>query len=178
MDLNLQIVLGDLLKEDADVIVNPANRQLLHGGGLCGAIFNAILATGEDNYQHLQSEISKLPSKQGKRCNYGQAVITTAPGLKQSAIIHTVGAISTKHDKEKQYLIIRSAYFESMKLANINGFKVIAFPLISTGIYGCSKKLSAKALVDACQIFMERISDRTLKQVKLVVLTEDEFGLF
>lgn len=179
MDLVIDIVLGDMMKEPVDVIVNPANPRLIHGGGLCGIIYNAVKQSGEHNYAQLTHEISLIPAGEGKiRCNFGEAVMTHAPGLPFKAIIHTVGAMAKIHSLKEQNEIIINCYYNSMVLANSKKFKSIAFPLISAGIYGVDKALVAHAFMKACKLFMDDYPERTLNNVKLIVIDEADLKLF
>lgn len=173
----LRVILGDIMKESCDVLVNPANPTLAHGGGLCGTIFEAIRQSSPQNYIALLTELTQFPAdRNGVRCQPGQALITNAPGLQAKALIHTVGAQKNVHNREQQRKIITQCYLESMKLANKNKFKSIAFPLIGAGIYGCSKKLVAKCLIDACQEMLLR-KNCELTTVKLVVQEPEDMDL-
>lgn len=179
MDLVVDVVLGDMMKEPVDVIVNPANPRLVHGGGLCGIIYGAVRATGEHNYAQLMHEISAIPAGEGGiRCNFGEAVMTHAPGLPFKAIIHTVGAMAKIHNPKEQDEIITNCYYNSMVLANSKKFKSIAFPLISAGIYGVDKSLVASAFMKACKLFMDDCPKRSLNLIKLIVIDEADLELF
>jgi len=181
MDLTIDVILGDILKEDVDVIVNPANPFLHHGGGLSGIIHEAVLATGEQNYKQFLREIKAIPADEDKiRCPFGQAVITSAPGLKFKAIIHTVGANATIHKTEKeQARIILACYYNSMVLANTNEFESIAFPLISAGIYAVPKNLVAYCIKKACNKFIKNFpEERFLNHIKIIVIEEADLSLF
>ncbi len=180
MDIILDIILGDILKEDADVIVNPANPFLHHGGGLSGIIHEAVHETGTHNYKQLLNEINTLPTFEDNiKCPFGEAVITTAPGLKFKAIIHTVGANATIHkDPVEQATIIKSCYYNSLVLAEKNKFKSIAFPLISAGIYSIPKELVVSCIHNACQKFLKTYSVRILNNIKIIVITEKDLELF
>lgn len=126
--MSFQIVKGDITKMDTDAIVNAANSRLQRGGGVCGAIFAASGAADE-----LQQECNKKAP-----CPVGGAAITGGYGLKAKYIIHAVGPVWKGGEKgEAEHL--KSAYLNSLKLAEENGCKSVSFPLISTGIYGYPK---------------------------------------
>ena len=120
------LVHADLTQMDTDAIVNAANSELLAGGGVCGAIFRAVGSRARD----LQEEcLKKAPVPTGK------AAITGGYGLKAKYIIHAVGPIwqgGQHHEKEQ----LAGCYRSSLELAVANGCRSIAFPLISSGIFG------------------------------------------
>ena len=119
----IKLISGDITKiPDAEAIVNAANNYLEMGGGVCGAIFRAA-----------GNELIKECKEIGG-CNTGEAVITQGYNLPNKYVIHTVGPrYTTGENREAEKL--KSAYYESLKLAKIKGIRKIAFPSISTGIY-------------------------------------------
>ncbi|MCC3864003.1 macro domain-containing protein [Terrisporobacter petrolearius] len=137
-----QILHNDITNMNTDVIVNAANSKLLMGGGVCGAIFRAA---GE---KELQKECEKI-----KHCPVGQAVITKAYNLKSKYIIHTVGPIY-KDGNSDEAKFLKSAYETSLKLAKDYNLKSIAFPLISSGIYGYPKKEALNIAVSTTKEFL------------------------
>lgn len=122
------IVRQDITKMKVDAIVNAANTELKMGGGVCGAIFKAAGAA------QLQAVCDKLaPIKTG------EAVITPGFDLPAKFVIHAVGPVYKSHNAKESEKLLRSAYTESLRLAVENKCKSIAFPLISSGIYGYPK---------------------------------------
>lgn len=122
------IVRQDISKMQVDAIVNTANTQLKMGGGVCGAIFKAAGATD------LQSACDRLsPIKTG------EAVITQGFRLPTKFIIHTAGPVY-RDGKSGEEALLRSCYRASLRLAHESKCRQIAFPLISSGIYGYPKK--------------------------------------
>lgn len=121
----LKIVKDNIVNMKVDVIVNAANTELLMGGGVCGAIFKAA---GINELQMACKKISPIKT--------GEAVLT--PGFKLNAknIIHTAGPVYEHSNKEKSKILLVASYYNSLKLAVSHNFKSIAFPLISSGIYG------------------------------------------
>jgi O-acetyl-ADP-ribose deacetylase (regulator of RNase III) len=124
----MTIIRNDITKMSVDAVVNAANTALKMGGGVCGAIFAAAGA------EKLQKECDRIGG-----CSVGEAVITKGYNLPAKYIIHTVGPIweGDSTDEEK---LLHDCYTNSMLLALKNNLKSIAFPLISSGIYGILKR--------------------------------------
>jgi O-acetyl-ADP-ribose deacetylase (regulator of RNase III) len=139
----LAIVRHDITKMRVDAIVNAANINLAQGGGVCGAIFTAA---GE---RELQAACAKLAPIQT-----GDAVVT--PGFKLPAkyVIHTAGPHYQSWNKEKSEELLHSCYRNALSLAIENGCKSIAFPLISSGIYGYPKDEALRVATTAIQGFL------------------------
>lgn len=154
------IVRQDITKMRVDAIVNAANTELQMGGGVCGAIFQAAGA------ERLQAACDKLSPIQT-----GGAAIT--PGFKLPAkyVIHAAGPVYSRWDKEQSRALLRSAYLESLKLAEKNHCESIAFPLISSGIYGYPKD---EALEVARQSIGEFLQDHDM-DVYLAVFDKSSF---
>ncbi len=136
------IIQQDITKIKTDAIVNAANTALRMGGGVCGAIFRAAGAA------ELQAACDKLAPIQT-----GDAVITPGFRLPAKYIIHTAGPIY-RDGKHGEAMQLRSCYSNSLNLALKNGFKSIAFPLISAGIYGYPKKEALSVATSAIQDFL------------------------
>jgi len=133
---------GDLTREDVDAIVNAANSSLMGGGGVDGAIHRAGgPAILEECRRIRQAHFPDgLPT--------GDAVITTGGNLKARHVIHTVGPIyGQHHGKEAQ--LLASCYVNSIALAAKHGLATIAFPAISTGVYGYPKEEAKRVSMDA-----------------------------
>ena len=157
----LEIIRNDITKMKVDAIVNAANTELRMGGGVCGAIFQAA---GVVELQEACKKIGECPT--------GQAVITDGFKLPAKYIIHTPGPIWQGGSK-KEAQLLKAAYENSLTLALHHKCESIAFPLISTGIYGYPKE-------DALQIAVSTISSFLLHHdihVYLVVFDKNSFCL-
>lgn len=136
----IKVVQGDITKMEVDVIVNAANTGLRGGGGVDGAIHKA----GGPGIMKECQEIGGCPT--------GRAVMTTAGNLPQKKVIHAVGPV-WHGGKENEEELLFSAYKESLELAQKNNFKSIAFPNISTGVYGYPKGRAAEVALKAVKEF-------------------------
>jgi len=143
----LTIVSQDITKMAVDAIVNAANTALQMGGGVCGAVFSAAGAS------EMRAACDKLAP-----IRTGEAVVTPGFGLPAKFVIHTAGPVyhDGKHGEEQ---LLRDSYTNSLKRAVENGCKSVAFPLISSGIYGYPKE---EALSVATSAIREFIADRDI----------------
>lgn len=127
--MKINVVLGDITQFDGDAIVNAANERMLGGGGVDGVIHRAA-------GPQLLAECEKVPEvRPGVRCQTGEARITSGGNLKAKWVIHTVGPVyrDGKHGEPEK---LAACYRNSLQLAVDNGIRSIAFPSISTGVYG------------------------------------------
>ncbi len=153
------IVRSDIVNIKADCIVNAANTALQKGGGVCGAIFKAA------GTQALQAACDALSPIQT-----GEAVITPGFGLSARHIIHTVGPVY-RGGGQNEATALRACYENSLRLAVENKCRSVAFPLISTGIYGYPKE---EALAIAKETVLSFLKDNEL-DVSLVVYDNEAF---
>lgn len=158
----LQIVRNNIVHMNTDAIVNAANSRLRMGSGVCGAIFDAA---GPFELQRACDAIGHCPT--------GSAAITPGFALKAKYVIHAVGPVWQGGDSGEEALL-RSAYTESLKLARENGCRSIAFPLISSGVYGYPKDQALKVALSAIQD--DLIANEDL-DVYLVVFDRSSFSL-
>ncbi len=135
----LVLVQGDITEEETDAIVNAANSRLAGGAGVDGAIHRA-------GGPSIMAECRKIGY-----CPTGQAVITTGGNLKAKHVIHTVGPVYRGGTKGEAGFL-GSCFASSLKLASSHGLKSVAFPAISTGVYGYpldeAAEVSLKAVID------------------------------
>lgn len=140
--MTLEIIRNDITKMPVDAIVNAANSSLKMGGGVCGAIFTAAGA------EELQEECDSI----GK-CNVGEAVITRGYKLPAKHIIHAVGPI-WQGGGSNEAALLHNCYSNALTLALKHNCKTIAFPLISSGIYGYPKDQALQIALSAIGEFL------------------------
>lgn len=137
------IVRQDITRIHVDAIVNAANTDLAMGGGVCGAIFKAA---GPAKLQAACDKVSPIQT--------GGAVITPGFDLPAKFVIHAAGPVYRQWDAKESERLLRSAYTQSLRLALENKCGSIAFPLISSGIYGYPKDEALRVAVTAIKDFL------------------------
>ena len=169
--LNSRVVVkvGDITKEKVDAIVNAANGSLMGGGGVDGAIHRA----GGPEILKECKEIRRAQYTDGLPT--GQAVITTAGKMVAKHVIHTVGPVYGRGGKEKAELLA-ACYRNSLMVAASNGLKTIAFPAISTGVYGYPLHEAAKVSSRAIEKFLR--ADNSIEEVRLVFFAAGDAEVF
>ncbi len=169
--LNSRVVVkvGDITKENVDAIVNAANGSLMGGGGVDGAIHRA----GGPEILKECKEIRRLQYPDGLPT--GQAVITTAGRMAAKYVIHTVGPVYGRGGKDKAELLA-ACYRNSLRLAADKGLKTIAFPAISTGVYGYPLDEAAKVSSQAIEKFLR--ADKSIEEVRLVFFAAGDAEVF
>lgn len=163
MNERIQLIKGDITHLQVDSIVNAANTSLLGGGGVDGAIHRAA---GKE----LLAECRTLGG-----CATGDAKITKGYNLPAKFVIHTVGPVwrgGNSGEPEK----LASCYQKSLELAVQFEIKTIAFPNISTGVYGYPKNLAAEIAISTIRNFMESHSE--IEQVIFCVFDDENFQLY
>lgn len=171
MFLNGRVVVkvGDITVENVDAIVNAANSTLLGGSGVDGAIH----AAGGPKILEECGEIRLTKFPDGLPT--GEAVITTGGRLPAEYVIHTVGPIYGRHNGAEAELL-RACYVNSLELAVENSLSTIAFPNISTGVYGYPKSEAAVVSSKAIKDLFE--ANLAISEVRLVFFSERDRGVF
>jgi O-acetyl-ADP-ribose deacetylase (regulator of RNase III) len=159
----IELLRGDITILDVDAIVNAANTSLLGGGGVDGAIHRAA---GPE----LLAECEKL-----KGCDTGEAKLTKGYNLKAKYIIHTVGPVWYGGYRDETDSLA-SCYQKSLTLAKEKKIRSIAFPGISTGVYGFPKDLAALIAVNETKRFLTKHS--TPRKVIFVAFDDENFELY
>ena len=141
----IKVIKGDITKVTADAIVNAANSSLLGGGGVDGAIHRV-------GGPKILEACKQIVARQGS-CATGEAVVTTAGDLPARLVIHTVGPV-WQGGSRNEAVLLGNCYKNSLELALENGCRSIAFPNISTGVYGYPKAEAAKIAIDVVSEFL------------------------
>jgi O-acetyl-ADP-ribose deacetylase (regulator of RNase III) len=163
MPTRLDVVQGDITKLSVDAIVNAANSSLLGGGGVDGAIHRA-------GGPAILEECRKIGG-----CPTGEAVVTTAGRLPAKNVIHTVGPVWNGGNRGEPELLA-ACYRNSLHRALEQGLKTVAFPNISTGVYGYPKHLAAPVAVETVRAFLAETD--AIERVTFVCFDEENFQLY
>jgi O-acetyl-ADP-ribose deacetylase (regulator of RNase III) len=163
MEKRIELIKGDITSVDADAIVNAANKSLLGGGGVDGAIHRAA---GPE----LLSECEKLNG-----CETGQSKITKGYKLKAKYVIHSVGPI-WHGGASDEHALLASCYKTSLALAKEKKIKTIAFPGISTGAYRFPTNLAALIAVTETRRFLSK--NNYPEKVIFVTFSDDNYEIY
>lgn len=163
MDKRIELIKGDITTLAVDAIVNAANTKLLGGGGVDGAIH---AAAGPD----LLEECRNLNG-----CETGKAKITRGYLLKAKHVIHAVGPVWHGGHRDETEMLA-SCYKSSLELARDNKIKTLAFPGISTGVYGFPKDLAAFIAVSETRRFLHK--NKYPEKVTFVTFSDEHFETY
>jgi len=164
----IELVLGDITRQAVDAIVNAANSTLLGGGGVDGAIHRA-------GGPAIHEECLAIRAERGE-CPAGEAVLTGGGHLPARYVIHAVGPVWRGGDQGEPEQLV-SCYRNAMRIAAEHGFRSVAFPSISTGIYGYPVPLAAtKALATVASILSSESASPSL--VRFVLFDAMTFATY
>ena len=163
------VLVGDITQQDVTAIVNAANSSLLGGGGVDGAIHHA----GGPKILEECKQIRKTTYPDGLPT--GQAVLTTGGNLPAKYVIHTVGPIYGR-ESERESELLAACYQNSLLIAVQHAVASIAFPSISTGVFGYPKPEAAKVSSAAIKEFLT--ADQQIEQVRLVFFQPEDARVF
>jgi O-acetyl-ADP-ribose deacetylase (regulator of RNase III) len=159
----IDLALGDITHQKVDAVVNAANRTLLGGGGVDGAIHRTA-------GPQLLEECRRLGG-----CPTGEARITKGYQLPAKYVIHTVGPVwRGGHQQEDE--LLRNCYVNSMKLAAENHVKTIAFPSISTGAYGFPIERAARIAVTTVAEYLDSL--RVIEKAIFVCFSKNDYNVY
>jgi len=157
----LKLQQGDITELETDVIVNAANSQLTMGGGVAGAI-------RRKGGPRIQEECNKIGNTY-----VGGAVITTGGNLKAKHVIHAVGPRMGEGNEDEK---LKNATLNSLKLMDENNLQTIAFPAISTGIFGYPIDKCAKIMINTAKEYLNKTTK--IKSVIFCLYTQSDFEVF
>jgi len=157
----IKLIKGDITELETDVIVNAANNQLILGGGVAGAI-------RKKGGPEIQEECNKIGGT-----FVGGAVITTGGNLKSKYIIHAVGPRMGEGSEDEK---LQNATLNSLKIMDDKKLKTIAFPAISTGIFGYPIDRCAKIMISTVKEYLN--SETQIEEVIFCLFTDSDFGHF
>ncbi len=159
----LELVEGDITRQDTDALVNAANAALRPGGGVDGAIHRA-------GGPAIEAECRRLGG-----CPTGEARVTTGGNLKARYVIHTVGPVY-QDGFHREPELLASCYRESLKLASAKGIKSLAFPSISTGVYGYPMEDAARVALKAVTDYLAYHPE--IERVRLVLFGRAAYEVY
>lgn len=157
----LILIDGDITEEDTDAIVNPANAELILGGGVAGAI-------RRKGGPQIQEECDRLGGTP-----VGTVVITTGGKLKAKHVIHAVGPMMGEGDEDRK---LREATHNSLKVADQNKLKSLAFPAISTGIFGYPIERCAQIMLETTTEYLRH--NTSLEKVVFCLWGDEAYQVF
>jgi O-acetyl-ADP-ribose deacetylase (regulator of RNase III) len=163
----LQIVLGDITLEHVDAIVNAANTQLQHGGGVAAAIVRRggpVIQIASDAWVQEHGPVTNA-----------EPAYTTGGRLPCRYVIHAVGPVWGEGDEDKK---LAAAITGSLRLADQLELNSIAFPAISTGIYGFPKERAAKVILLAMRNYFKEHIGSGLRQVRMTLFDQEMLKVF
>lgn len=159
----LELLRGDIARQDTEAIVNAANSRLAGGGGVDGAIHRA-------GGPRILEECRRIGG-----CPTGKAVLTGAGDLEADYVIHAVGPIYRGGKRGEEHLLA-GAYRESLQLAVEHGIRSISFPSISTGAYGYPVREAAEVALRTALEFMEK--EAGIELVRFVLFTAGDLRVY
>lgn len=163
MAARILVQVGDITQQKVDAVVNAANRELTGGSGVNGAIHKA----GGPEIYHFCEELRATRYRDGLPT--GQSVITPGGKLSAKWVIHTVGPKYGQHDG-KEVELLASCYQTALELAESHKLESIAFPAISTGVYGYPSDEAAKVAWQVIQDMLPKL--KSVKEIRMVFFDE------
>lgn len=164
----LSLLKGDITKLSVDAIVNAANSSLMGGGGVDGAIHRSGGPKILDECKEIIKKIGRLPT--------GEAVITSGGNMKVKFVIHTVGPV-WNNGKNNEERLLENAYYNSLKIARENNVKTIAFPSISTGVYGYPIEQASKVAIRTVKRFIME-NDYQFLEIVFVLFSDYDYSVY
>jgi O-acetyl-ADP-ribose deacetylase (regulator of RNase III) len=164
---HVSVIKDDITRQAVDAIVNAANSSLLGGGGVDGAIHRA-------GGPAILEACKEIRNRQGG-CATGEAVLTTGGNLKAKYVIHTVGPV-WRGGSQGEDELLASAYRNSLQLAVEHHVKTIAFPNISTGVYGFPKGRAAEIATHTVKTFLDE--NNSISSIVFCCFDEENYKIY
>lgn len=161
--VKINIILGDITEIKVDAVVNAANNTLLGGGGVDGAIHRV----GGPSILEQTKKIGGCPT--------GEARITTAGNLPSNYVIHTVGPVY-KDGKKGEEKLLYNAYYNSLLLAKEYKIETIAFPSISTGVYGYPMEEAFPIVYNSITTFIDQ--ENFIKEINFILFSREDYDFY
>jgi O-acetyl-ADP-ribose deacetylase (regulator of RNase III) len=165
----IDVIRDDITRMSVDAIVNAANNSLIPGGGVDGAIHAAGGPTIAQETAEIIQRIGLLPT--------GEAVMTDAGALRSHHVIHTVGPIWGQTTQDEAMDLLEACYSNSLDLAEGQACASIAFPNISTGVYGVPKELAARSAVGAVNRWLGT-SLNVIERIVFVCFDDENYRIY
>ncbi|GAA0437232.1 O-acetyl-ADP-ribose deacetylase [Lentibacillus halophilus] len=169
----VELLTGDITKQQTDAIVNAANGTLLGGGGVDGAIHRAAgnnLLTACKSVRQEKLNGEKLPT--------GEAVITDGFRLPATYVIHTVGPVWSGNHQQRDEQLLADCYWNSLQLAADHQATSVAFPSIATGVYRFPVDLAAQVALTTIARFLRNQNDHDIRYVAMVLFSEQDYDIY
>lgn len=163
MKYTISVIQGDIAKQTSNAIVNAANKHLLGGSGVAGAIFDAA------GYEKMSAACQEIGY-----CETGESVITAGFNLPAKYVIHSVGPIYGQNNG-KDLELLQSCYWTALARAEEKELKSITFPLISAGIYGYPKKDAIKIAIDSIREYFLDREQSSIKEVYICTCSDEDY---
>ena len=162
---------ADIVKEQVDVIVNAANKDLLHGGGVAGAIDKA-------SYGAIQRHSHQYVREHGT-VSVGQVAVTRAGGnLKCSHVFHAVGPTGYQYSNDQCHQLLMEVTFHVLQQSERYSVRSVAIPAISSGIYGVDKQLVADGIISSILIYQFQSAPPVLSDIRIVIIDKSTYSCF
>lgn len=165
-DAVLELVEGDITKQDTGAIVNAANSSLLGGGGVDGAIHRA-------GGPEILAQTRKLGG-----CATGDAKISTGGHLRARYVVHTVGPVYHREGPRRAAELLASAYRRSLEVATENGVRSLAFPSISTGAYGYPMEEAAPVALRTVIDYLSGEAEHGIELARFVLYGQQAYDTY
>jgi O-acetyl-ADP-ribose deacetylase (regulator of RNase III) len=166
----IELVVGNIVEQKADAIVNAANTSLAGGGGVDGAIHRAA-------GKALLEQCLELPQdEQGRRCPTGECRVTGAGKLNAKYVIHAVGPVYNERSRDKSAALLKQVHEQVLRAAAEHGCHSVAFPAISTGAYRFPIEQAAAIALTAVHEFLSQPS--SLNLVRFTLFSQSHLDAF